>query len=248
MIPFNLGKYSFELPQDYGELTLKQFFELRKFEGDLIGMISVLSGLDRTLWEQARDINIDLTLSVYLDWLNKPFNPEDYILPDRLQINGVYYNRPKDLKSKTLAQKISLQNEMERVQKENGTDVDLIPFALALYFHPIVTGEKYDSEKVEAFIPEIMNCKVEEAYPIASFFLLNWAKSLSKNESDFRILQARKKYERELSASKSSKSLGQFTLLRRTLIKVLRKSYKWITQPYSSSSGTKRRRQAFRVN
>jgi hypothetical protein len=239
MVPFNLGSYKFDLPQDYGELTLKQFYAIRKSNGDLLDLFSILSGLDRSIWEEAKDLDIDAKLSPYLEWMNEKFNPDLYIKPVKLRVNGEYYDVPKDIKLKTFGQKLALQNEVERVGKDGGTDVDVFPFALSLYFQPTYFNNKYDAAQVDELLPLIMECKIEEAYPIASFFLNNYLKSLQSRKRNFLMILHRKKLERALAGSESSKSLEQYTPFQRVLIRITKKFSKWITTRYSSRSGMK---------
>jgi hypothetical protein len=239
MIPFNLGTYKFELPQDYGELTLRQFYAIRKSKGDLLDLFSILSGLDRSIWEQTKDLDIDAKIAPALEWMNDKFNPDLFIKPAKLRIKGEYYDVPKDIRLKTFGQKLALQNETERISKEGGTDVDVFPYALALYFQPICFNNKYDAAQVDELLPLIMDCKIEEAYPIASFFLNNYLRSLQSRKRNFLTILHRKKLERALVDSENLKSLEQYTPFQRALIKITKKFSRWITIRYSSRSGMK---------
>jgi hypothetical protein len=244
MIDFKLaGKHEFILPSNYGELTLKQFFALRKSSGDIIEGLSILSGLDRSFWEQYKDTNIDEKILPYLEWMKDDFNLEvaRFILPDKLNINGTYYKRPDSIGAETFGQKIALQKEAERFNKEGGNEIDLIPFVLALYFQKEYFQNKlYNSDQVQELIPLIMDCKISEAYPIASFFLINYGKSLQMKKAGFLSILARKKFKQESAGLKNSESLEQYTPFRRILIKTLRKFYSWITIRYSSRFGMKK--------
>jgi hypothetical protein len=246
MFPFKLGSYEFYLPQDYGELTLKQFFELRNSPGDLLSVLSILSGIEKEKWELCKDLDLEYKLARCLEFLYQPFEPKKYILPDSMEINGKYYDRPKGLGVETWGQKLALEQEYIRIQKEDKSEFDMYPFALALYFQPVYTGEKYKSELVDKILPDIMNCRLEEAFPIAAFFLSNYSKFRRKKRSDYLIPLARKKHVRALTDSRSSDRLERFTLWRRVLIRILKKFFKWNTTQSSLPSGMNQSKQHFK--
>jgi hypothetical protein len=250
VIPFRLSKdIAFELPQDYGELTLKQFFALKKkADGDLLDLLSILSGLPRETWEQAKDFNIDVKIEPYLDWMNEKFNPESFALKDTLIINGKECKRPKDIRTQTNGQKLALEKKHYKNQEEGGNDVDLIPFALANYFQPVYFNNKYDADQVEELLPLIMECKIQDAYPIGSFFLTSYARLLTSNERYFLMFLHRKKYELELLASKSSKSSEQYTLLQRVSIKAMKILSKWTITLFSLRYGMRRNNPIIKEN
>jgi hypothetical protein len=245
VIPFRLSKdISFELPQDYGELTLKQFFELRKkADGDFLDLLSILSNLPKSTWEQAKDFNIDVKIAPYLDWMNEKFNPESFVLSDSLIINGKECKRPKDIRTQTNGQKLALEKQHYKNQESGGTDVDLIPFALANYLQPIYFNNKYDSDQVDELLPLVMECKIQDAYPIGSFFLNSYARLLTSKERYFLMFLHQKKYELELNASKNSKSSERYTLLQRVLISLTTILSKWTITLFSLRYGMRKNRQ-----
>jgi hypothetical protein len=243
MIPFSLSKdISFELAQDYGELTFKQFFELRKPNLDKLTIMSIVSGLDRSILEQSKDIHLDEKMLMYLTFLQNVFNPNDFVLPDTLKIGDKVCKRPKDLASQCFGQKLAL----EKKYYELGNDLDTYPYALALYFQPIYFEQKYDADKVEELLPLIMECKLEEAYPIASFFLNNYSQSLNSKKRDWFMLLHRKRIERGLIDLRSSRNSARSTTSRNPLIKIMRKFYSWSTTSFSLLFGMKASNQAIK--
>jgi hypothetical protein len=251
MIPFDTGYIKFELPQDYGELTLKQFFDLRASDGKLITVLSILSGLPKEDWEQCKDIDFEYKIAPYLSFLYEPFNDSNYILPDKLKIDGVYYNRPKNLTFEAWGQKIAFEQEYQRIHLEGKGELDIYPYSLALYFQPTYfqkegKKKKYKSEEVDKLLPLIMECKIEEAFPIASFFLSNYVKCRKEKKSDYLIPLHQKKYEQALIVSKSSDRLERFTIWRRPWVKITMKFSKWITTRFKQRSGMKENNQPFK--
>jgi hypothetical protein len=246
MIPFTLGQHKFELPQDYGEITLKQFFDLRASGGTLIEVLGIMSGLGKEVWEQCKDIDLDYKIAPYLEFLYEPFQDTKYILADRLQINGEYYDRPKTLGIETLGQKLAFQQEYDRIVLEGKSEFDIYPYALALYFQPAYTNDKFNLDKVEKILPDIMNCRIEEAFPIAAFFLSNYAKYRKRKKPDYLIPLHQKKYEQALIVSKSSDRLEQFTPYRRVWVKITRKFYSWSMMLFTKRSGMKVNKTSFK--
>jgi hypothetical protein len=220
MIPFTLSKdISFELPQDYGELTLKQFYELRKPDKDLLDLLSILSGLSRDIWEQAKDFNIDVKIAPYLVWMERMVDLKSFILEDHLKIGNKICKRPTDLRSQSFGQKIALEKHYYKV----GNDLDCMPYALALYFQPIYFEGKYNSEQVDELLPLIMECKLGQAYPIASFFLNSYSQLLISKKTDWLMLLHRKKVEQGLIDLRNSKSSARYTPFQKALTKIMKK-------------------------
>ncbi len=54
-----------------------------------------------------------------------------------------------------------------------------MPDVIAIYLQPYITDERYERQKAEDIIPEILKMRIVEAYPIATFFLLKYVESLS---------------------------------------------------------------------
>jgi hypothetical protein len=243
MIPFDTGYIKFEIPQDYGELTLKQFFDLRASDGKLLTVLSILSGLPKSDWEQCKDLDLEYKIAPYLRFLYEPFNSDLYLLPDKLKIDGQYYDRPKNLTFEAWGQKLAFAEEYERIISEGKGELDLYPYLLALYFQPIFTGKKYESDLVDKLLPKIMECKIEEAFPIAAFFLTSYAKCRKGKKSDYLIPLHQKKYEQALIASKSSDRLERFTTWRRPWVKITMMFSKWITTRSRQSYGTNENKQ-----
>lgn len=221
MIPFKTEEFNFEVPSSYGELTLGQLYELKKCKDDGLEIFTILSGIDRTKFELSKDLALDVKLNESLEFLQHPFSDEFFLVPDFITVSGKKYKAPKSLVENTYGQKIALQNYIIEVEKEGGNETDAYAFALALYMQPIITGKPYDIEEVEKLVPEILNCKLQEAWPLAGFFLSNFAKSLNESLNALATRQATKKYKLELIDLKNSENFRQFSPWRRFLIKLL---------------------------
>lgn len=245
MIPFKCSGFEFELPARWSELTLNQFYKLKESDGSCLSVISILSNVPVQAWQGCPDIDIREKIDPYLQFLEDSFDLENYFVPDFITVSGKRYPKPSGIGVNCAGQKWHLEDVWKEADKNGKSDVDCYAQALAIYMQPVVSGKPYDADLVEKLIPEILECKLEEAWPLASFFLDSYVKSLSKKERLFRISQSQKRYEQELKDSKSSETSPQFSVLRKFLIKILRMLSSRITiqftQPYTlrqSKAGT----------
>lgn len=243
MVPFKIGDISFELPSSYGELTLGQFDQLKKADGKLISELAILSGVDKKILEQSKDLDIDWNAKNALSFFEDPFDCDQYIVPDYITIGGKRYKTPGGIGINTFGQKLSLQQEISKTELAGGSEVDIYPFVIALYMQPAVTGKPYDSDEVDKLIPEIMNCKLAEAWPLAGFFLSNYVKYSSEKAKNYHTPQPLKRSGLALTGFKSSESSRPYSLWRRFLIGTLNKFYSLITTPFSLRFYVKRKEQ-----
>ena len=233
MIPFKLGDKEFNLPTSYGELSHRQYMDLLNLKdpNDFIGILSILSGLHREDWELCQDSMIDIAIMPHISFLNELFDKE-YILPDTIEIDGVRYKLPGTIEVNTFGQKLALQRCIANAEKKGLAEIEVYPYVVALYMQPIVTESEYNEDKVEKLEEKIRDCRIDEVFPIASFFLLNSVRSLQKKQSILSTNQQAKKSGPEYTPLKSSESYQRFSPLRRFLIKTLRKFFLKSTRSY----------------
>lgn len=234
MIHFTSNSFEFSLPSCYGDLTFNQFFKLKELKSNkIIDVLPILSGLDKSIWEQFQDIDIDEKIAPCLEFLKGEFDCHLYLIPDYITISGKQYQKPKALGLNTFGQKLALQSSIAEAEKEEKNSVDIYPYALALYMQPIVTGKPYDSDEVDKLLPEIMECKLSEAWPLCSFFLLSFEQSLTEKAKSYHTLQQRTRLEQELKILRSSVTFQQFSLCRKLSIKLLMMFYSRIMPRYT---------------
>lgn len=227
MVDCKLGDIAFSLPTSYGELTYNQFVALKDMSdtSDIVGIFSILSGVEKSIIEQSGDLDLDEKIISLIKFLEKLPNLV-FLLPDQIYIGDKWYQKPTGIEVNTFGQKLSLQRKVISIQKEGKGEVDIYPFIVALYMQPAITGTPYDEDEVDRLVPLIMECKINQLFPIASFFLKSYELSLQKKRSDSRILLSKKSDRQGLTVSKSSESYQRFSVLRRFLIKILKK-YFW---------------------
>ena len=220
MIPFK-AKYkdseiSFGVPTSYNELTLKQLVQLNEWDKkDIIKLIAILCSIEYDVLFNSRMLDIDTQILPLLDWLKKPQNFQQLIVPKYITIAEKHYDVPTDISVKTLGQKISLQLHLAQAQNDKKATIDCIPFALAVYFQPEITGNDYSEDEAIKLIPEIMNCKMFEAYPAGNFFLNKFIKFLKESSGSLPVKEQRKKFRQELKSWINSASSPQLMRLQK---------------------------------
>ncbi len=227
MLHASLGDHPFSLPESYAEISFKQFKALRDSTDpeNLIETLAILTRVDGSIWECAASDMVETEIIPRIAYLSQPF-PTSFILPDRIEIRGVWYDKPGDIGSNTLAQKLALDKACKKANKEGLNDIDLYPYVVALYMQPAVDGGTFDSAKVDALAKDIEDCRVGEIFPLAAFFLTTSVLSSKKNAKDSPTCPALKRSGLELTSSKSSESYQHLGLCRRLLTKLLMK-FSW---------------------
>lgn len=198
-IPFKIEKQEFSLPTSWYDITTGEFFKIRNSkQGSLTSLLEAISGVDEKTWEQIPVSSIDKLFTKdnegygVLKFLENQMDFPNLTLPSLLTIDGKKYPVPLDA-DLTYGQKNFMQ---ERISKE-ATERDILNaavFCLACYYHPIVTGEKFDSIKAIEF-EKIINEKtlIHESFPVANFFLLQLRGLQSEMPTHYHIsLQKRK--------------------------------------------------------
>lgn len=238
MINFKLGKYEAQLPMRWGELTFKQFYALRK-EEDFLSILSILSGLDKSLWEKCDDLDLDQKIAPYMEWMKLPFDCQEYLVPDKIEIAGKLYPKPKGIGLSTFGQKLELESAVTKAEAEGKQEFDVYAYIIALYMQPVIDGPEYNQEKVDKLHEDALNVKLEQGWPLASFFLQNYVVYKKRREGNFLTLLSRKKLERELTALVDSENFRLYSPLRRFTIKLLTKLSKWSIRLYYLRSSIK---------
>jgi len=239
MVNITYKKVKYTFPTAYEELTLRQFFALRDNSKNVFKMLEILSGVPEKTWKHKIDIDLFDVIEEQIAFVRTDPPPFDsYLMPDTIEIAEKRYHVPAGIGMKTLAQKIAFEDAI----RSGKTDVDLIPTALAIYFHPDIDDMDFDEDRLAACIELVLDCKVNEAFPIAGFFFARYIQYLKEKDESLLTNQAQKKSMPELTVSKSSASMARFGILRRLSILALRKWSEWITIPVLLSCSIKKKK------
>lgn len=239
MVVFKINDKQVPFPTSYEELTLRQFFALRDNSKNIFGVLEALSGIPSKEWKYKISIEQFEAISPFISFIqNEPPAFDSYLMPDSIEINGNRYAIPEGLGLKTLIQKIAFEDAI----RKNLSDVDLIPTALAIYFHPDIDQCDFDEDRLEVCKELILDCKINEAFPIAGFFFEKYKQSLKEKEKNWNTNQAQKNKAQGLKGLKSSAGMERFGLWRGLLIRVSRMFYGWIITRSFLNYGTKKQK------
>lgn len=158
-------------PTSWSEVTVEQFFRLRNEpSSDPITRYSIMLGVTRERIEKCRQFDLHLKLEPVLRFLNEPLKATK---ASTVWLNGKEWDVPKDLGKYSYVQYVRLYEKMaEATEKSGGSTVDAIPIAVGIYFQPIVTGEKFATDKAEKFTEEFVSkMPITDAAAVGNFFL-----------------------------------------------------------------------------
>lgn len=178
-IPYTIDKIKFTLPYGWAGLTLREWMDMRFSwdKSDYIRLLEILSGVPYDTWYSCRVIDLDKKVNPILSMITTSPDWEKLPVPSLVTLGGTEIKVPKDLKLETFGQKSVLQIKTNKAQDEYGDPLRALPEALAIYFQPQLTGKPFDGITLEEIIPLVMEMPILEAYPVGTFFLINYGLS-----------------------------------------------------------------------
>lgn len=228
MIPYNAvyksNTISFEIPEGYEDLTLGQYIDRLKWDGeDILDLVKTMTGLGDEVIRNTDTEYVMNTIVSRLGWLKTPPSfmftedtPEDKRIelpvPSKINIDKYVVVVPKDIEFETYGQKISLQIHIKMSQKEELTVVEIIPFCLAIYLQPVLEGRKYDEDRARRLIPKILEMNFVDAYSVGSFFLDNLTRLLKGKTSKSPVKRTGTRLLRILRNFNLSRFMGRSTV------------------------------------
>lgn len=170
MKKIQIDKDVYDLPEEWSDVTVNQFLELRNCENaDFITILSILLGAPYDKIFACDPEMIAKKIIPLMGWyFDETFKFEELKIPPKLSVRGKQYPIPRDIRLKSFGQKLHL----EEIMKDMRDPVAKMPYIAAIYMYPIVMKNKFDIESLDEFTKNtIGNCKISEVYPIANFFL-----------------------------------------------------------------------------
>ncbi len=226
MIAVTVNNKRITLKTSWDEITLADFFVIQKHSKNVYKLMEVLSSGEVTQkqWKQSREVMAHAKIIEAIQFLTQPMGweemevPDYYVLGDKkfntsgsatwfsINLNPSAYKVPKDLGEETLAQKMVLQRRISQLFNQDGNMEDAVPWALAVYFQPMYTGEEFDEKLAADFMEDVvMHSMAIQAYPIGFFFV---KKSIgSANWRRTELAMSRPQRRRRQKSTKSGKSL-----------------------------------------
>ncbi len=165
-------------PSNWGDLTLGQLMQVQKIDPkkkkSKLKLFSIITGLTEAELDASTDLEYWKQVENILAFMYEAPDFKIFPVPNKVLIQEQEYKVPVDLKLETFGQKIALEELYRSHQTDEGADVnliDLMPEALAIYFYPMLTGEKFDDEQVDQYTELMKEIPVKHALPVAGFFL-----------------------------------------------------------------------------
>lgn len=199
-----VSEETIEIPSVWEDITLGQFMQIvGAKEMESIKLLSILSGKSIEFLNSIPAKQIDVATN-YAFFLNDPVDFSKLKCPKEVLISGKLYNVPK-IKDETFGQKIYIQEEVNKCIEGSLPIYDAMPYALATYFYPVVTGVKnYTDKLIRGFIPTVLTMKAYEAIPVADFFLQSYVRSLPRKQRNYTLSLLRKRHVQEYQNLRSS--------------------------------------------
>lgn len=182
---FKIGKEKIYFPNRWQEVTLGQILQLREnIDADVLASLSILSGKSVEFWEAVSPQYIEELIVPSLLWTNDIINWDALPLPFWYHIGkpvetysvrmDSVYAVPEDLDLETYAQKVYIESLLSLEMK----DSERIPMVLAAYFEPIYSGQPFSTDRIDEYIPYILNSRCMEALAIYHFFCVRYKGSM----------------------------------------------------------------------
>ena len=181
MLPIKLNNVPYNFPTELSEISLKQFFALRRSKG-LIDEVCALTGMDRQTIQNFKD-RADLEkCRLLLNTIGQKLaeGMEGTKLPGKTVMAGKTIKVPRNLKLEPVGAFIAVHNLVTEEHKRcaaSGADfdpTDIIPQVLAHYFWLPYMGADtlYSDERIEeeSYMEKVLTIPVTDAVPIANFF------------------------------------------------------------------------------
>ena len=237
MIPFKIGTKEIELPTHHGEITLRQFILYRNEKNPSFeSILSLFTGLTKDEIYSCSDFDLDSKVWPHLEWITKECD-YTFPLPVNVKIGKKLYKIPSVYES-TYGQKVVFRGIFDRALNDGVDLFNLYPEIITLYFFPLLKGKFTENYFKDEYINNlILDMRIDEALPAASFFLTNFQAFLKQNPMNLDTSQPKKNKVQVFHALKNSVLFRPFIHSRKTLINLLMKCCKWtITRSLQSSS------------
>ena len=153
------------LPDDWNDLTVKQFLDLNK----KLSHLEVLASLSNLNLSFIENTNTDLTPAI--DYLNRLFSkvpPDLASLPKKpIIFEGKKIKVPKNLNFTKFGQKSLIKNLIESEDKVES----MVSEVFAIYLQPVLDG-KFDSKRIPDIERQVLKLKITDVFPWVKFFFL----------------------------------------------------------------------------
>lgn len=200
MYTANINGITVDFPQSWSEVTVSQFLAIRSMPEHsepyfvLCKALEIFSGIPAKEWFDMPAEAID-NEEVYdlIGFTREKIDFSALKMKDTVTIAGVEHKVPRDLTLQTYGQVTVFESKVIPIAQSTGDFVDAIPTALAIFLQPLITGKKFDADKLSETENMIGEMLLFDAFPVAAFFLRKYVASLRMKNEPSHILQHSKK-------------------------------------------------------
>lgn len=155
------------VPTNYSEITYRQYKKLFATKKREIELISILIDVDVDTLQNVRVGEAWLQLVKDLQFITKPIDIENYVIPTSVAIADKTVSIPFDIGKETMAQYTDMRDLLKDDDNEGN-----ISMAVAIYLQPLIDGE-YNINKARNLRHQIENLPADFVICVGGFFLSN---------------------------------------------------------------------------
>lgn len=195
MIKLTINKKAYPFPTNWNEITYKQYLLLTKNTSEQAGVLSIL--LNESISEIENwiiDKETNAKLLHLLSFLNELPNVSDFAIPKHLEIKGRNIATPTDFDNVPFGAKMYCE---DLINSKKYSDSEILPYLVASVFEHPYKQDTFSSERIDAFVPTILECGFYEVWKIGTFFLrillglprfgVNFSHELNKMKTELRF-------------------------------------------------------------
>ena len=186
---FQIADKRVTFPNCWQQVTLGQLLQIRSHRSlSTLDAIAILSNQTTAFWRSVNPVDIASQILPCLEWSNEAFDWNSLPAPCWLVIKGefnrgagpnLWYSKvlevPFNLDLESYGQKVYIES---LIGNEKLSSLQRVPLVLAAYFEPIYSGQDFNVDRLEDFLPVILATSCTEALPIYSFFFRKFSASM----------------------------------------------------------------------
>lgn len=167
------------VPLAWSHVTVGQFMRMRKLPAgsNVSHYLEIFTGISRDTWGREDYDSLEDVISC-MSFLAELPDFKTFVMPEKYSIGGKELEIPKDIKLKSLDQRINFEQFCMPPVNESGDVLNVLDMAIAFYIQPIYEDKPF-SQAIEPTMEAVRGTLLCEAYPIAAFFLRKYVMSLT---------------------------------------------------------------------
>lgn len=190
MLNLTINNKPIQFPTSWAEVTVRQFFAIKNIDPNdkqynaVCKMLEVFTGIKAAEWFDMEATEVDTnTILLLLEFCKDPINWESLKKPESITVQGKEIKIPTDISLSTYGQIVVFDTTVIPKVHESGNIIDVVHTAVAIFIQPLITGKKFDGNKLSETESMVLDLPIYQVFPLASFFLREYFSYLIKSES-----------------------------------------------------------------